>query len=57
MDQQFIELFDTSKVQADPDYLPLWPEIKNDIFHPIDPSNVYISPIQNVNSGKDDGED
>lgn len=32
MDQQFIELFDSSKVEADPDHLPPWPEIRNDIY-------------------------
>jgi hypothetical protein len=32
MDQQFIELFDTSRVRVDPRYLPSWPEIENDVF-------------------------
>ncbi|KAJ3270690.1 hypothetical protein HDV01_007514 [Terramyces sp. JEL0728] len=32
MDQQFIELFDTSQVRASPDYLPDWMEIENDVF-------------------------
>jgi hypothetical protein len=32
MDQQFIELFDQSRVRVDPRYLPNWPEIENDIF-------------------------
>ncbi|KAJ3106158.1 tyrosine-protein phosphatase siw14 [Phlyctochytrium planicorne] len=27
MDQQFIELFDISKVEVDPRWLPAWPEI------------------------------
>jgi len=30
MDQQFIELFDASKVEFDPKYLPDWPEIQTD---------------------------
>lgn len=32
MDQQFIELFDQSRVRVDPRYLPDWPEIQNDVF-------------------------
>ena len=39
MDQQFIELFDTSRVQADADFLPDWPEIENDLFPKVDPFN------------------
>ena len=30
MDQQFIELFDTRNVIADPLWLPAWPEIVSD---------------------------
>lgn len=40
MDQQFIELFDTKRVQADMKFLPDWAEIENDEFQEIDPS-VY----------------
>ena len=32
MDQQFIELFDQAQVCVDPDHLPKWPEISNDLF-------------------------
>ena len=32
MDQQFIELFDKSKVAVHQEYLPNWPEIENDLF-------------------------
>ena len=32
MDQQFIELFDRSKVTVVAKYLPTWPEISNDVF-------------------------
>ena len=29
MDQQFIELFDVSKIEVNPDHLPSWPEIQD----------------------------
>jgi tyrosine-protein phosphatase SIW14 len=32
MDQQFIELFDSSRVRVDVQYLPDWPEIENDVY-------------------------
>ena len=32
MDQQFIELFDVSKIQVDAKWLPHWPEIAEDDF-------------------------
>lgn len=34
MDQQFIELFDTTQVRANPTCLPDWMEIENDVFLP-----------------------
>lgn len=36
MDQQFIELFDTSLVQVNTNHLPRWAEIENDQFRGIE---------------------
>jgi tyrosine-protein phosphatase SIW14 len=47
MDQQFIELFDKSRVRTDPRYLPDWAEIENDI---------YLLPIVGSPVSEPDGE-
>ena len=41
MDQQFIELFDASLVKVDPQHLPPWPEIENDVFELTDEKNDH----------------
>lgn len=56
MDQQFIELFDTTRVQADSRYLPSsWREIENDVFPPIEAD--YWNPVSGTVVIKDGGEE
>jgi hypothetical protein len=56
MDQQFIELFESSAVQVDAKYIPSWPELENDEFPPIDHSTYWI-PFESVIIRHDDRED
>lgn len=54
MDQQFIELFDTNRVQADMEYLPDWAEIENDEFKEIGPSVFDLKDAVIMTKGGDD---
>ena len=55
MDQQFVELFDTTRVQANREFLPPWPEIENDVFPEIEPD--YWNPVVGTVVIKDGGDD
>jgi hypothetical protein len=63
MDLQFIELFDTGRVQADMAFLPGWPEILNDEYCEISEISGYevavkvADKVDRGNAGKEDDDD